>query len=54
MNKLYVINWVYKGYNLKTSYFWSLEDLEEEMVNHPDFEFELIENNDIHLIYEAR
>lgn len=54
MNKLYVIKWMYRGYNLKTSYFWNLCELEEDIVEHPDFEFELIENNDTHMIYEAR
>ena len=54
MNKLYVVNYrLPNGYLLKTASFWSQKDLEAEIDDHPDFDFELERNDEWQVVYNA-
>lgn len=54
MNKLYVINWTLRnGYVISTSTFWDYMKFWVTMRKNPEWTFELVEDNDCHMIYKA-
>lgn len=54
MNTLYIIKWMLSnGYEISRSCFWNAKAVKEKMDKNPEWEFTLVEANDIHIIWEA-
>ena len=55
MNKLYCIKFLLSnGYVISVFNTWSAADLKSKIEKNPEWKFELVEDNPIHCIYEAR
>jgi len=55
MNKLYVIRFLINhDYVISTWYGWNQEDADDKMQKNSEWTFSLVEDNDIHKIWEAR
>lgn len=55
MNKLYIIKWLLpNGYEISRCTFWNMDLVTKKIENNPDWDFELVENNDVQMVWEAR
>ncbi len=54
MNKLYIINYrLPNGYLLSSHSFWNYAEAKRMMVEATAWDYELVEANDVHMIWEA-
>lgn len=55
MNKLYVIIWKIKDdFEINRSCFWNPNSAMEKMKKNPEWNYTLVENNNTHMIWEAK
>lgn len=55
MNKLYVIKWMLpNNFEISRSCFWNPTAAKAKMIENPEWEFVLVENNETHMVCEAR
>lgn len=55
MDKLYVVRYALSnGYVIATYSFWHRMEMIRKMIDESEFDYKLIENNEIHEIWEGR
>lgn len=55
MNKLYIIKFMLSNdYVVSVWYAWNADELKNKIAANPEWNFNMVENNHIHMIYEAR